>query len=172
MVISCSTDTIEQSEQLYVPFNAKVQDKNLDQIIEPIVLKYFDVLAHLAEGDSVALQQQGLFFIELTDSLASMISLNDSLIQTITTQGLMNLKAEMNAILLEDAHSERLFGVNMLSLHLIQFLASIGYEKQLLYIYSDTEEQHWISNRRKAKNPYLQNPERLFEANQVLQELR
>lgn len=172
MLISCSTETIEQSEQFYVPFNAKVQDKNLDQRIEPLVFKYFDMIAHLAEGDSVALQEQGLFFIQLTDSLASTNSSNDSLMQAITTQGLMNLKAEMSAILLEEAHSERLFGVNMLSLHLIQFLASIGYEKQLLYIYADTEEQHWISNRKKDKNPYLQNSERLYEANQVLQELR
>jgi uncharacterized protein YqkB len=65
-----------------------------------------------------------------------------------------------------------MMGAQMLSLHLIEFLATIGYQKQTIYIFSDALDNQWIGLNKKSKNPYLKSDKEMYEASMVLQELK
>jgi hypothetical protein len=73
---------------------------------------------------------------------------------------------------MESSPEERVMGAQMLSRHMIELLATIGYKKQTIYIFSDASDNQWIGLNKKSKNPYQQQDNVIYEANQVLQELK
>jgi hypothetical protein len=84
----------------------------------------------------------------------------------------MNIQYEMTAILMESNPEERIIGAQMLSLQWIDFLASIGYQKQTIYIFTDELEGHWMGLKNKMTNPFIKEGDKMYTAVQVLQELK
>ena len=171
-VMSCETESNLPVTQMTPKFQQSRQDAALDQKIQPILNQYFAVMDHLDEKDSADLQLYGLSMIQLADSLSQQKLAVDSATQTKAVQGLMNIQSEMEAILMESENNERLFGAQMLSLHWIEFLAAIGYQKQRIYIFSDPLGNQWLNLSKKSSNPYQQNDHSIYQASQVLQELQ
>lgn len=169
---ACGTDSNESIDLVPTIFNEKRQDVELDQKLQPLLNHYFVVMDHLQEQDTADLQLYGTRMIQLSDSLLTQKLSNDTATQSSVIQGLMNIQSEMEAILMESDPNARLFGAEMLSLHWIELLAAIGYQKQTLYIYLDQEGRKWMGLNKKSKSPYHSNKNEVFEAVQVLQEMK
>lgn len=171
-VMSCETESNLPVTHITPKFQQSRQDAALDQKIQPILNQYFAIMDYLEEKDSADLKSYGLAMIHLADSLSQQKIAVDTATQTKAVQGLMNIQSEMEAILMESENNERLFGAQMLSLHWIAFLAAIGYQKQTIYIFSDSLGNQWLNLSKKSSNPYLQNDRTIYQASQVLQELK
>ncbi len=170
--LACGEQAPEPIDNVSTKFEEKRQDPSLDQQIQPILNQYFAVMAHLLEKDTVDLQVYGSNMIQLADSLTQQIRSKDTVTQSNAIQGLSNVQFEMTAILMESSPEERVMGAQMLSRHMIELLATIGYKKQTIYIFSDASDNQWIGLNKKSKNPYQQEDNVIYEANQVLQELK
>jgi len=152
-------------------FARERHDSNLDEQIQPLLNQYFAVMAHLKEQDSTNLELYGANMILLTDSLIQLNLSLDTATQSRAVQGLMNIQSEMSAILMESNPEDRMMGAQMLSLHWIEFLAAIGYQKQTIYIYRDKEENCWMGLKNKGTNPYQNQGDLQYQPIQILQEL-
>ena len=171
-MIACGTNSNPTTEQVTTKFQQKRHDAQLDQQVQPLLNQYFAVMQHLSEQDTANLQVYGASLIQLADSLSHQQLSLDTATQSNALQGLMNIQSEMEAILMESSTGERLFGAQMLSLHWIDFLAAIGYQKQTIYLCVDNAGNQWMSLTKKAVSPYLQEDKKTYEAMQVLQELK
>lgn len=171
-ILACGEQVPEPIDNVATKFEEKRHDQSVDQQIQPLLNQYFAVLEHLQEKDTVDLQVYGSNMIQLADSLAQQIQSKDTVTQSNATQGLNNVQFEMTAILMESSPEERVLGAQMLSRHMVVLLATIGYKKQTIYIFSDGSDNQWIGLNKKSKNPYQQRDDVFYEANQVLQELK
>jgi hypothetical protein len=171
-LLACSSNSNELMEPVTSSFQQKRHDAALDERVQPLLNQYFVVMAHLQEGDSTNLQSFGANLIQEADTLIQQKLSFDTATQTNAVQGLMNIQSEMEAILMESSLDERLFGAQMLSLHCIELLTSIGYQKQTIYIFSDAAGNRWIGLNKRSRNPYQQDDTLSYQASQVLQELK
>lgn len=172
LMLACETTSIDQNQPIATVFQKTRHDASLDPKMQPLLKQYLAVINNIQEQDSVNLQMHGEKLIQIVDSLSNQKLSHDTLTQRNALQGLLNIQAEMTAILLEVNNSERLFGANMLSLHFIDLLASIGYQMQSIYLFSDAEGRNWIGSNKKSTNPFQQNDQTLYEATQILNELK
>jgi hypothetical protein len=168
--MACGEKANETTDQLATKFTAERHDPILDQQIQPLLNQYFAVMAHLQEQDSADLELYGTNMIVLADSLIQLNLSQDTATNKHAIQGLMNIQNEMSAILMESNPEERIIGAQMLSLHWIEFLGAIGYQKQTIYIFSNKEENVWMGLKNIGTNPY-QNDGVQYKPFQLLQEL-
>lgn len=171
-ILACETQTKPSVGQIATMFQQNRHDAALDQTIEPLLNQYFAIMAYLDEKDSADLNLYGVNLIQLSDSLSQTNLSLDSATQHNAEQGLINIQYEITAILMSTSQDERMMGAQMLSLHMIEFLATIGYQKQTIYIYSDALDNQWIGLTKKSKNPYFKSDKEIYEASMVLQELK
>ena len=169
--MACENKENITSDIIASKFATERHDSNLDEQIQPLLNQYFAVMAHLKEQDSTNLELYGANMILLTDSLIQLNLSLDTATQSRAIQGLMNIQSEMSAILMESNPEDRMMGAQMLSLHWIEFLAAIGYQKQTIYIYKDKEENCWMGLKNKATNPYQNQGDLQYQPIQILQEL-
>jgi hypothetical protein len=170
--MACGNKENESMNKVVTKFNGERHDPNLDQQIQPLLNQYFAVMAHLQEQDSADLLLYGTNMIMLSDSLIKQNLSLDIATNSLAIQGLINIQYEMTAILMESNPAERIMGAQMLSLQWIDFLASIGYQKQTIYIFSDNDESHWMGLKNKASNPFISSEDVVYTPVQVLQELK
>jgi hypothetical protein len=170
--MACENKINESTDILTTKFAGLRHDPILDQQIQPLLSQYFAVMAYLQEKDSVNLQLYGANMILLADSLIEQDLSIDTATQNKAVQGLMNIQNEMTAILMESNPEERIIGAQMLSLHWIEFLAAIGYQKQRIYIFRDKEENCWMGLKNKGTNPYQIQVDLQYQPIQILQELK
>ena len=171
-MMACQTESNLPLTQMTPKFQQSRHDALLDQKIQPILNQYFLVISFLKEKDSANLQSYGLSMIHLADSLSELDLSPDTITKSNAVQGLINIQYEMTAILMESNPEEREMGANMLSLHFMNFLASIGYQMQNIYLFSDEEGNNWMGMNKKSVNPFHQGDKTLYEANQILNELK
>jgi hypothetical protein len=171
-LMACESNSNAPLDQVSASFQQKRHDTSLDQTIQPLLNQYFAVMGNLGEQDTANLQLHGSILIQLSDSLTKQQLSKDTITQRNALQGLMNIQFEMEAILLESTVGERIIGAQMLSLHWIEFLAAIGYQKQTIYIFSDADGNQWMGLNKQSLNPYQHNDPSKYNANQVLQELK
>ena len=169
--MACENKENITSDIIASKFARERHDSNLDEQIQPLLNQYFAVMAHLKEQDSTNLELYGANMILLTDSLIQLNLSLDTVTQSKAVQGLMNIQGEMSAILMESNPKDRMMGAQMLSLHWIEFLAAIGYQKQTIYIYRDKEENCWMGLKNKGTNPYQNQGDLQYQPIQILQEL-
>ncbi len=169
--MACENKENITSDIIASKFARERHDSNLDEQIQPLLNQYFAVMAHLKEQDSTNLELYGANMILLTDSLIQLNLSLDTATQSRAVQGLMNIQSEMSAILMESNPEDRMMGAQMLSLHWIEFLAAIGYQKQTIYIYRDKEENCWMGLKNKGTNPYQNQMDVQYQPIQILQEL-
>ncbi len=170
--MACETQTKPSVGHIATMFQQNRHDSALDQTIEPLLNQYFAIMAYLDEKDSADLNLYGVNLIQLSDSLSQINLSLDTATQHNAVQGLINIQYEITAILMSTSQEERMMGAQMLSLHMIEFLATIGYQKQTIYLYSDALDNQWIGLNKKSKNPYLKSDKEIYEASMVLQELK
>jgi hypothetical protein len=171
-LVACQSSTNEAAKPIETNFMAKRQDANLDQQIQPLLSTYFAVMQHLQAADTANLNEYGAKMIQIADSMAQQTLSKDTATQNSAVQGLLNIQSEMEAVLMETDPNQRIQGAQMLSLHWIEFLGSIGYEKQRIYIFSDAMDNQWIGLNKTSLNPYLLEGNKTYTAIQVLQELK
>ena len=171
-ILACGNKENESMNNVMTKFIGERHDPNLDQKIQPLLNQYFAVMEHLQEQDSADLLLYGSNMIMLSDSLIQQNLSLDTATNNVAVQGLINIQYEMTAILMESNPAERIKGAQMLSLQWIDFLATIGYQKQTIYIFSDNEESHWMGLKNKASNPFISSGDLIFTPVQVLQELK
>jgi hypothetical protein len=169
--MACENKENITSDIIASKFARERHDSNLDEQIQPLLSQYFAVMAHLKEQDSTNLELYGANMILLTDSLIQLNLSLDTATQSRAVQGLMNIQSEMSAILMESNPEDRMMGAQMLSLHWIEFLAAIGYQKQTIYIYRDKDENCWMGLKNKGTNPYQNQGDLQYQPIQILQEL-
>jgi hypothetical protein len=169
--MACENKENITSDKIASKFARERHDSNLDEQIQPLLNQYFAVMAHLKEQDSTNLELYGANMILLTDSLIQLNLSLDTATQSRAIQGLMNIQSEMSAILMESNPEDRMMGAQMLSLHWIEFLAAIGYQKQTIYIYKDKDENCWMGLKNKGTNPYQNQGDLQYQPIQILQEL-
>jgi hypothetical protein len=169
--MACVNKVNEPTDKLTTKFVELRHDPILDQQIQPLLNQYFAVMAYLQEQDSVYLQLYGTNMILIADSLIQQDLSLDTATQNKAIQGLMNIQNEMTAILMESNPEDRMMGAQMLSLHWIEFLAAIGYQKQTIYIFRDKEENCWMGLKNKGTNPYQNQGGLQYQPIQILQEL-
>jgi hypothetical protein len=169
--MACENKENITSDKIASKFAGERHDSNLDQQIQPLLNQYFAVMAHLKEQDSANLELYGANMILLTDSLIQLNLSLDTATQSRAIQGLMNIQSEMSAILMESNPENRMMGAQMLSLHWIEFLAAIGYQKQTIYIFRYKEENCWMGLKNKGTNPYQNQGDLQYQPIQILQEL-
>ena len=169
--MACENKENMTSDKIASKFAGERHDSNLDQQIQPLLNQYFAVMAHLQVQDSANLELYGANMILLTDSLIQLNLSLDTATQSRAIQGLMNIQSEMSAILMESNPEDRMMGAQMLSLHWIEFLAAIGYQKQTIYIFRDKEENCWMGLKNKGTNPYQNQGDLQYQPIQILQEL-
>jgi len=169
--MACENKENITSDKIASKFAGERHDSNLDQQIQPLLNQYFAVMTHLKEQDSANLELYGANMILLTDSLIQLNLSLDTATQSRAIQGLMNIQSEMSAILMESNPENRMMGAQMLSLHWIEFLAAIGYQKQTIYIFRDKEENCWMGLKNKGTNPYQNQGDLQYQPIQILQEL-
>ena len=169
--MACENKENMTSDKIASKFAGERHDSNLDQQIQPLLNQYFAVMAHLKEQDSANLELYGANMILLTDSLIQLNLSLDTATQSRAVQGLMNIQSEMSAILMESNPENRMMGAQMLSLHWIEFLAAIGYQKQTIYIFRYKEENCWMGLKNKGTNPYQNQGDLQYQPIQILQEL-
>ncbi len=171
-LIACQTSSNEPIQPLETNFLATRHDEVVDQQIQPVLNTYFAVMQHLHAADTANLNEYGAKMIHIADSMAQQTLSKDTATQRNAVQGLMNIQSEMAAILMETDPNQRIQGVQMLNLHWIEFLGSIGYTKQQIYIFSDAQESKWIGLNKTSTNPYINEGNKTYTAIQVLQELK
>ena len=169
--MACENKENITSDIIASKFARERHDSNLDEQIQPLLNQYFAVMAHLKEQDSTNLELYGANMILLTDSLIQLNLSLDTATQSRAVQGLMNIQSEMSAILMESNPEDRMMGAQILSLHWIEFLAAIGYQKQTIYIYRDKDENCWMGLKNKGTNPYQNQGDLQYQPIQILQEL-
>ena len=169
--MACENKENITSDIIASKFARERHDSNLDEQIQPLLNQYFAVMAHLKVQDSANLELYGANMILLTDSLIQLNLSLDTATQSRAVQGLMNIQSEMSAILMESNPEDRMMGAQMLSLHWIEFLAAIGYQKQTIYIYRDKDENCWMGLKNKGTNPYQNQGDLQYQPIQILQEL-
>ena len=169
--MACGNKENESMNKVASKFSGERHDPNLDQQIQPLLNQYFAVMAHLQEKDSADLLLYGSNMIMLVDSLIQQNLSLDTATQIRAVQGLINIQYEMTAILMESNPAERIKGAQMLSLQWIDFLATIGYQKQTIYIFRDNEENCWMGLKNKGTNPYQSQMDLQYQPIQILQEL-
>ena len=170
-LLACGSKVNEPTDKLTTKYSVERHDPNLDQQIQPLLNQYFAFMAHLQEKDSSNLQLYGANMILIADSLIQQDLSSDTATQSRAIQGLMNIQNEMTAILMESSPEDRIMGAQMLSLHWIEFLASIGFQKQNIYIFSDKDENYWMGLKNKGTNPYQNQMDVQYQPIQILQEL-
>jgi len=170
--MACGNNDNESNNKVATKFAMERHDPSVDQQIQPLLNQYFAVMEHIQEQDTADLQLYGANMIQFADSLAQLNLSLDTATQTRAVQGLMNIQYEMTAILMESNPEERIIGAQMLSLQWIDFLASIGYQKQTIYIFTDELEGHWMGLKNKMTNPFIKEGDKMYTAVQVLQELK
>lgn len=170
--MACGNKENEPTDRVATQFAAGRHDPIVDQQLQPLLNQYFAVIDHLQAQDSADLELYGANMIQLSDSLIELNLSLDTATQERAVQGLINIQYEMTAILMESDPAERIKGAQMLSLHWIEFLASIGYQKQTIYIFSDNDENHWMGLKNKSTNPFNKADALIYSPVQILQELK
>jgi hypothetical protein len=111
----------------------------------------------------------------LTDSFPVLNKSKDTVLDNNIKQGLVNINAELQGLLLETSWPEIYKATNMISIQWIHLLGEAGYKKHTIYIFNtptdlQEDEFNWFSFNKTARDPYHSNNKEGVVAQQILQE--
>lgn len=123
---------------------------------------YLNMKNAFVDADTASIKMQSQKFITGMDSLRlNELQKDDSQILLAAQQEVSDIKANAEAILLENQLTEMRQDFRMVSENLYPFLKTIGYEGPKLYwqnspdAFGENKEGNWISNTPEIINPYL-----------------
>lgn len=130
--------------------------------IADAVNAYLNMKNAFVEADTVQIKEMGQKFIAAVDSLQlNELKKDDSTILIAARQEVSDIKANAEALLMENDLTEMRQDFRMVSENLYPFLKTIAYEGPKLYwqncpmAFGENKEANWISNSSEIINPYL-----------------
>ena len=156
-------------------FSPQNHQNAFDNACQPLLANYQDFLKGLAGTDTAYLFNSAKNLASLIDSFPTVAISKDSLLSNQLQQGLVNIHAEIDGLLLETSWPEIYKASNMISLQLIHLFGNAGYQLHTIYIFntsSDLQEDgfHWLGLIKNSRDPYHPNNKEWVMAQQVLQE--
>jgi len=175
LILGCKDSEKADLNNSLWEFSPQNHQTAFDQACQPILVNYQDFLKGLAAMDTVYLINSAKNLATLIDSFPTVVISKDSLVSNQIQQGLVNIHAEIDGLLLETSWPEIYKASNMISLQLIHLLGNAGYQLHTIYIFhsiSDLEEDglHWMGLTKSSRDPYHSNNKELMLAQKVLQE--
>lgn len=172
IVYGCNnaTEKIEQPDLW--EYKASMNDTNIDQQLAVLVDQYLSIYNGFIQADTLSIKETTLQFIQYTDSIMGITVSTDSIQQAAFVNGLINIKSEAAALLTETTSKEINFAFNMLSIQMLHLLGEMGYQKNSLYIFTETKEDPfiWFGITKTSKNPFGNEVGKVLTASKVLQE--
>jgi Protein of unknown function (DUF3347) len=139
-----------------------------NQSVSNAVNGYLNMKNAFVDADTLEIKAKAKKFIATVDSLQlNDLSKDDPQILMAAKQEVSDIKANADALLLENDITEMRQDFRMVSENLYPFLRTIAYEGPKLYwqncpmAFGENKEANWISNSAEIVNPYLgkNNPE-------------
>lgn len=180
LIISCGEPSNHINFTNDYHFMAQNQNNVLDHQVSNVLLAYQELLKGLYQKDTAYINQTTNEMVHLTDSLASLPLHLDSNRQKIWKDGLGNLNAELQGVLLADQLNgldEIKMSIHMCGIQLLSLLAQMGYKERLVYIFtsenSKTEDGYiWLSTQKSSRDPFQSEKRKDIKAQEVLQEIK
>lgn len=177
-LFACNESEIQGVNKELWSFDASKNNPQLDNLCTPLVKDYEGLLQRLVNKDTADLFNKSKSLILKLDSLPHYFITKDTALLHLFTNNALNLKNELQGVLLEQYPEDLNLAMNMVSVQLLHLLGSIGYKKQGVYIFNSNgtkaslEEDGliWISLNKKSINPYYNIDNELINANYILQE--
>ena len=175
LIVGCKDSEKADLNNSLWEFSSQNHQTAFDQACQPLLVNYQDFLKGVAGMDTAYLFNSAKNLATLIDSFPTVAISKDSLVSNQLQQGLVNIHAEIDGLLLETSWPEIYKASNMISLQLIHLFGNAGYQLHTIYIFntsSDLQEDgfHWLGLIKNSRDPYHPNNKELMMAQQVLQE--
>lgn len=145
-----------------------------NQSVSNSVNSYLDMKSAFVEADTFQVKNEAQKFITMMDSVKlDDLQKEDSQIVLAARQEISDIKANAQAMLMENDITEMRQDFRMVSENLYPFLRTIGYEGEKLYwqncpmAFGDGKEGNWLSNTKEIINPYLGKHDPQFKASML-----
>jgi hypothetical protein len=177
-IISCGqTGQKEVTADTY-QFSPQNHSNNLDHQVGPIIQGYQEILKGLNSKDTFYIKQSAMQLVQLTDSLQNIKMELDSNMQKIWVDGLGNLNAELQGLIISSTADDLLetkMTINMCALQLLNLLGQIGYKEHTIYIFNTENEKSedgfvWLSFQKSSRDPFHPEHRKELLAQVILQE--
>ncbi|MDQ6762214.1 MAG: DUF3347 domain-containing protein [Bacteroidota bacterium] len=133
-----------------------------NQSISNSVNSYLDMKSAFVDADTFKVKSEAQKFIGMMNSVKlDDLQKEDSQIVMAAQQEISDIKANAQAILMENDITEMRQDFRMVSENLYPFLRTIGYEGEKLYwqncpmAFGEGKEGNWLSDTKEIINPYL-----------------
>ena len=178
VLIACNNTEKQGMHKDLWTFDASKNNPKLDDLCTPIIKDYEELLKSLAKNDTADLFAKARGVILKLDTVPNFYTTKDTVMFQQFKSGLVNIQDELQGVILEQYPEDLNIAMNMVSVHLLHLLGSIGYNKQGVYIFNtngnkaSVEEDGliWISLNKKSNNPYYYIENELINAIYILQE--
>jgi len=177
-VLACSSPEKQMIHNDLWAFEGAKNDPQLDALLTPIISDYEGMLKSLAKNDTSSLFGIAKSLILRCDTLPRLIQMKDTAKQRSLQLGLMNFEDELQGLVLEQYPNDIHVSINMATIQLLHLLGTVGYKKQLVYIFNTTDNNAnaeedglvWIALTKKSINPYYSINNEIVTASNILQD--
>ena len=145
-----------------------------NQSISNAVDGYLNMKNAFVDADTSQIKMQTQKFIALVDSMKlDDLHKDDPQILSAAQQEVSDIKANADALLLENDITEMRQDFRMISENMYPFLRTIAYEGPKLYwqncpmAFGENKEANWISNSAEIVNPYLGKHDPVYKSSMV-----
>jgi hypothetical protein len=147
--------------------NKNANNPQMDHHAQAILNTYQALLKGIASKDTTYIKTTSLLLIKTSDSLSALTMSKDTTMQEAWMNGLGRISDELQGVLESNTQGdtkELSLSMNMLSIQLLNWLASIGYKEQHIYIFVAPNEYiedgiYWLGLQKNANNPFQQKKE-------------
>ena len=152
-----SADTEPQSNVV----KTEEHSPQFNQSISNAMNSYLAMKDAFVDADTLKAKSEGQNFIVAVDSIKLNDFSSDNQIVTAARQEISDIKANAEAMLMDNNITEMRQDFRMISENLYPFLKTIGYEGEKLYwqncpmAFGENREGNWLSRTKEIINPYL-----------------
>lgn len=158
----------------------KKNNPQMDHNAQIVLNVYQELLKGVASGDTAYIHATSLLLITKSDSLIALSLSQDTALRDAWKHCLGSISDEVPGIIESNQigdTKELTNSMNMLSIQILNWLASIGYKEQNIYIFNETNEYvedgiYWIGLQKRSKNPFNKDDKALVQAIGFLQDLK
>lgn len=157
--------------------NKDANNPQMDHNAKTILSNYQELLKGIASKDTSYIKATSLLLIKTSDSLGTLVMSKDTTMQEEWMNGLGRISDELQGVLESNTQGdtkELTLSMNMLSIQMLNWLASIGYKEHHIYIFVAPNEYaedgiYWLGLQKNTANPFQQKKEE-WQALGLLQE--
>jgi hypothetical protein len=186
-VIACTSNSKKTQESdlilhynLVWSVNEKENNPEMDRNAQFIINAYQDLLKGYAQNDTSYIKASSLQMAKTSDSLGTLKLSKDTAMQDEWVDGLGNISNELQGVLesnMQGDKKELTISINMLSVQILNLLASVGYKQRTIYIFNFPNEYiedgvYWFGMQKNSMNPYNKEQKEALQALGILQEMK